>query len=154
MHIHHVSLLVLLELYLGVSEGEVCRFSVSNRFLHFFYVFRVVGVVQSLPKWSLSLSHFNVTSFCVCVCMVIKFGVHVKSCLLEVSICWIRKKLQYRSKDSAQTASGFLMNLLLEFGMSKVFCDSLRALKLASTLCLYDYRLVPSGKTISGASLV
>ena len=47
-----------------------------------------------------------------------------------------------------------MINLLFELGMSKVFWDYLRALKLASTLCLYDYLFVPSGKTISGASLV
>lgn len=59
MDVRHISFAVELEVNLGILEGEVCGFFVSDLSLHFLHVFGVVGVVESFPEFGLSLAYIH-----------------------------------------------------------------------------------------------
>ena len=101
LDVHHVPIGVLHELNLCVSQGEVCWLVVSHCLLHFFYIFRIIWVIQSLPESLLTLPDIQVPSLSVLIGKIIQLVVHVDSSLLEMCMGSIMKN-SYRTCPKIQ----------------------------------------------------
>lgn len=92
----NVTIYILFQFDFCVSECKIDWIVITDGFLYFLNVFGIIWIIQSFPKWSFTLSDFNVTSFRIFICIVIKFVVYINTGLLEMSMSWMIIKI-YRT---------------------------------------------------------